>query len=473
MLEIIKQFVNDFSVTEYVGAIIGLLVTIATFYNFISNRLKEEKNEIIEKHIITTESINSYINDINNQLYYQPSIYKSLLHNILDFLTKNLGELKVFSFNSFSKHYVISFIYSFFFFYFVWLLGGNGQIGSLKFIDNIYDRSFITFFIIIETLIVYILIKKIKIYTFLNEKGKSLFLNFLLIINIILFSLIYGVHFGIIIFISFAILGTITLITTSLKETVPLLNKVLMIGFGIIVVLGLLLVTWLISIMLIGVILKEDLAVNLQIIGITETNIVIFLFALILPFINAIFDYISMYFSRFFAYKILKTHSKLKIILDALLDLIVAIILLYLLAVTLFYVVDLINIYFIKEKALFIPIETYKAQLLANPFNKDILWVTLMFISTLVPTILHLFLATYSILAYWFTKPHLHDLVAQLSNLKPNDPNYLKKENTAKGLVSYRLASIIKIYLFIGSLLLIVLSIVVFMLLLKKGLYVL
>lgn len=476
MLEIVKEFVNDFAVTEYVGAIVGIVFSIATFYSFVSNRLKEEKNEIIEKHIFTKESINAYIKDIDNQIHYNPSLYKLLLFDVLDFLNKYLGDLKLFSFKSFSKHYVISFIYSFLFFYFGWLVGANGEIGTLRFIENIEDRSFITFLIIIELIIVYILIrnlKKIKIYTSLNEKNISLLFNFILIVNLIVFSFIYGVYFGLIIFISFGIFGIVILITISLRETVSPFSKVLMIGLGVIAVVGLLLMAWYHSIMFIEIILKEDLVINSQVIGITETSVVVFLFAIVLPFINAIFDYVSMYFSRFFAHEILKTYSKFKIFLDALLDLIVAVILFYLLAETLFYVVDLTNVYLIKEKALFVPIETYKTQLLVNPFNKDVLWITLMFISTLIPTFLHLFLATYTLMAYWLTKPHLHYLVEELNNLKPNDPDYFKKDKIAKHLVSYRLGSMIKVYLFIGTLLLILLGTVVLMLLLKKGLYVL
>jgi hypothetical protein len=178
-----------------------------------------------------------------------------------------------------------------------------------------------------------------------------------------------------------------------------------------------------------------------------------------------------MYVSRFFAYKILHTNSKIKIFFDAILDLIVAIILLYLLAQTLFSIVEYTNIYFIQDKALFIPIESYKTQLLVNPFQKDILWITLMFISTLIPTILHLFLATYALLAYWITKPHLHSLSTQLIDLQPNDKNYLKKEKIANKLVLYRLSSLLRVYFFIGATLLFLLGTLILMLIIKKGLY--
>jgi hypothetical protein len=135
-LELLEKFVNDFSVGEYVGYIVGVILALVAFLNFIQNRIKEEKNEIIEKHLITKESIDEYIRNISGQLNHHPSLYKSLLSDVLNFLNKYLGELKLFSLKGFGTHYLISFLYSYFFFYLAWLLGGNGQIGILNFITN-------------------------------------------------------------------------------------------------------------------------------------------------------------------------------------------------------------------------------------------------------------------------------------------------------------------------------------------------
>ncbi|RUM67984.1 MAG: hypothetical protein DSZ06_00005, partial [Sulfurospirillum sp.] len=205
--------------------------------------------------------------------------------------------------------------------------------------------------------------------------------------------------------------------------------------------------------------------------GIFGDTILVFLFFILLPFINAIFDYISMYFSRLYAENILKTTSKFKIFWELILDAIIAVVLLFSLAYTLYHGLDFVNNNVIKDKELFIPIEYYKKQILHNPLHKDVLWITMMFFSTIIPTLLHMFLAIYAFIGTIMTKPHIHELVNNLNLLKPNDPNYLKKEEVALGLARVRLADKIQWYI-LGEVLLIVLFLVVLsMLLIKKGFF--
>jgi phosphatidylglycerophosphatase A len=200
-------------------------------------------------------------------------------------------------------------------------------------------------------------------------------------------------------------------------------------------------------------------------------NILLILFFIILPLVNSIFDYLSMYFSRYFASKILETDKKLVILLDLIYDFLIAIVLLFILSFTLFFITDITNTFIIKDEARFIPIETYKTQILNNPFDKDILWITLMFISTLIPTFLHFLLATYAIMASFAIKPHLHTLSDELKTLLPNDPDCLKKEEIAKSLVHYRISGVIKWHIFFMILDFIFCCLAIVLIMMTKGIY--
>jgi len=439
MIEILNGFVNDYSISEYTGFIIALVLTLVGFIKFVFEKIKEEKNEIIEKHLISVESINAHSQKINQLIKYHPSLYKNLLEDTLIEFSKLLGNIQLFSSKAFEKHFTYSLIYSFAFFYLVWFFGGDGTVGQYQFIPN-NNRLIISTFLIFTILFFLYFFRKLEMACW---QIYSAILTLISISIVIIGMINHNIFF---------LIGGLTGV---IIQAVVLNIYILIIPFIILLII-------------------VGLGLFIELEKTTMSNIIFYLFFFfILPFINSIFDYISMYFSRFFAYKILKTNSKGKIILDLFLDFFIAFILLYSLAQTLFYVIDLINTYFIKDELLFIPIQFYKEQFLINPFGQDVLWITLMFISTLIPTLLHFFLATYSFLAYLLTKPHLHELVLQLNELKANDPNYLKKEEIANGLVYYRLSSIIKLYLFVGTVLIIILVITILMLLLKKGLYVL
>ena len=105
------------------------------------------------------------------------------------------------------------------------------------------------------------------------------------------------------------------------------------------------------------------------------------------------------------------------------------------------------------------------------PFDKDILWITLMFISTLIPTFLHFLLAIYAIMARFRIKPHLHVLSDELKNLLPNDPDYLKKEKTAMSLANYRLSRVIKWHIFFMILDFIFCCLAIVLIMMTKGIY--
>jgi len=399
-----------------------------TFLWFIGNELKDKQQFIVENLLTTIESTSSYADHIQKDIKPDTFLYKTYLQKTLNFLDKYLEEIKRISFSTWNKHFTYSFIYSFFFFYISWLLGASGDIGNLTLIED-ENRLIISFFIFFEIITSFLLFTRLQeIQTFLRKK-------------IPYFSRLN--NWQILIIVAIGIIGIV------------LIGKVITMGLKVGVVAEVILM-----ITVVGVILsKEEIGImKIVIIGtiivfilnrINSTTILYLLFFLILPFINSIFDYISMYYSRLFAQKILKTDSKLKVFFDIIIDSIIAIVLLFGLAFTLFYTLEYANSLITDEKLL-IPIEAYKMQLLNNPFDKEVLWITLMFFSTLIPTLAHLVLGLYSLIALRVIKPHLEKVVNELNSLKDNDPNSFKKYLIAKELAVYELSRMLNIYMIIG-----------------------
>jgi len=191
---------------------------------------------------------------------------------------------------------------------------------------------------------------------------------------------------------------------------------------------------------------------------------------MLLPVINAIFDYISMYISRRLSTKILNITETWKIFLDILLDLFFALFLLGGLAFSLYFVIDLFNVHFIKEASLRIPLLTYREHFFTlNFWHEDMAWISMMFISTLIPTLAHLFIGFYAIYGTLVTKPHLHILVSKLQTVAPNTKNNLEKEELYIRVVKYELTNIVKIQIYAGIFLISTFLIVLIAFSLKVG----
>jgi len=443
VLEKIKQFVVSLPPEYVFGIFIATLLAFPFFINYVRNQLKEEKQYIMKNLLTTKESIDSFKNEINEQLKFNPSLYKLLLKDVLNFLNKYLGPLKLFSYQAFDKHLLFSLIYSFVFLYLVWLFGGDGKIGTLEVIPN-KNRVIVSLYLIFEIIIIYLLSSHAKqIRNFLAKQVPYFSHQSNTWQALLVAAIVVGVGVGVIAGWVVDVVGVVAAVV---------------VGVGVVaaVVVG-----------VVGVVTVVGVVVSTLINHIDPNTILYLLFFLILPLINAIFDYISMLFSRYFAKKILETHNKWKVFLDLVLDLLIAALLFVALALTLFYVIEFSNVHIIKDEALLIPIETYKTQLMSNPFDKDVLWITLMFVSTLLPTLMHLFLGLYSFVAFVLVKPHLHKLVEELNKLELK--NNHKKEIVAKDLAQYRLADMMKVYIIIGMILVVAFSITLLMLLIKIG----
>ena len=400
-----------------------------TFLWFIKNELKEKQQFIVDNLLTTIESTSSYADSIQKNIKPDTFLYKTYLQKTLNFLNKYLGDLKVFSFSTGEKHFTYSLIYSFFFFYITWIFGSSGNIGNLNYLSDENQSSYSLYLIFMSISTYYLLIiQRQKIQTFLItfvpnlsklNKNKQ---------DIILYSILVLIILDIGGLIGLGLIAIYVIVLVKIQLIKELNYEIKLIIFGI---------------LLIKVLLNILLYAQLN------ENILSLLFFFILPFINSIFDYISMYFSRLFAQKILKTNSKWEVFIDIIIDTVIAITLLFGLAFTLFYTLEYANSLITDEKLL-IPIEAYKTQLLSNPFNKEVLWITLMFFSTLIPTLAHLVLGLYSLIALRVIKPHLEKVVNELNSLKDNDPNSFKKYLIAKELAVYELSRMLNIYMIIG-----------------------
>ncbi len=95
----------------------------------------------------------------------------------------------------------------------------------------------------------------------------------------------------------------------------------------------------------------------------------------------------------------------------------------------------------------------------------------MMFISTFIPTLLHLFLAIFAMLGNLFTKPHLHKLTEQIEKIKL-EGNIRKNEELAKKLARYNFVKKIRLHLFVQSILVFCMFFLVCLLIIKKSNYI-
>jgi len=433
-----------------------LLFFIVSLLATIIFRARDDLNkraELLFKDTVTNEdTVKAYQDKLIPELKYKPSIYRTILYKTLGLLDQRLGEWRLFSLKALEAHFKFSLIYSFFFFYLVWLLGGISNIGTIKIFPN-PDRLITSLYLIFEIVISYLSVRSFNnigifiqnsLFSIKNNNIKDIkdIIEIVLVVGVLVVVIIIVLVVGVLV-----VLGVLVSLSGIVAGGVGYI-VLLVVGFIVGGFIGFLLVVVLGGGVVLGGFLES---------GANEESIILIIFFLILPFINTSFDYISMIVSRYYSQKMLKD-TKIELLGHLLVDLVIAIVLLILLAYSLYAVVELTNIYIIKKEELFIPIEAYKHQLLIDPFARDVLWITLMFVSTLIPTLLHLILGLYSLLAMIIVKPHLHNLDKELKEI--NFENNLQKKSICEGLAQYELASSMKWYIFM-SMFLILLSIFV------------
>ena len=430
MVEDLLTLLTD---NKQITILISLIGTLYWLWQKVRKELNEKKRELMSDILTTQTSVDSFKAEIEQKLTHSPNLYKEELTKVLGFLEKYLEPLKLLSSKAFEKHFIFSLIYSFLFFYLVWLFGGDGKVGEHQFIPN-ENRLGISLYLIFEIVTLYFLfayagkLQKSPWFSRLNNIWAEL-----LVVVTVVGVVVVGVG-GV----AVAVVGREVAVGGIGVLLVGVVGAVIVAGAGagVGVGVGVAAVVGAVAVGAVGAVAG----------GVDSTNILYLLFFFILPFINAIFDYLSMIASRFFAQKILQTHKKLTIFWDILWDLLIASLLFVGLAFTLFYLLDFSNHAFIKDEALFIPIEHYKSLLLSgNIFHPDVLWITLMFVSTLIPTFIHLYLFLYSLMAFVMVQPHLHQVVDALEKLDLE--NQHQKELVAYDLADYRLTNYLRIHI--------------------------
>ncbi|MBF0379843.1 MAG: hypothetical protein HQL69_02430 [Magnetococcales bacterium] len=115
------------------------------------------------------------------------------------------------------------------------------------------------------------------------------------------------------------------------------------------------------------------------------------LFFFILPVTNAILDWISWGISRGMGHLILKTHRIKMMVTHTLIDFVVATFLLSFLAFLLAGSIEALNI-FAENQGQSRPLDLANllGELSSHPFEFHVLWVTIMLLSTLAPTVIHI-----------------------------------------------------------------------------------
>jgi hypothetical protein len=116
------------------------------------------------------------------------------------------------------------------------------------------------------------------------------------------------------------------------------------------------------------------------------------LFWVFLPLANALLDWLSWAISRALGREILRRQSWATVLKHGLLDAVLAVVLLVLLAMLLAAGIEAVNLWFAGQGSK-PPVDA--ARLLDGardqPFGPGGLWVTMMLVSTLIPTLLHVF----------------------------------------------------------------------------------
>ncbi len=164
------------------------------------------------------------------------------------------------------------------------------------------------------------------------------------------------------------------------------------------------------------------LSLEWKFVKIETQTIFYFFFLIILPFINGFMDFVSLGISRILGKKIYDdiTRKTLKTVLFHFsLDLAAAVLLLVFLIFAICFGMQLFNIFVAKKTELVIDLPNLIESAKQAPFGPDGLWITLMLLSTLVPTFAHFVIAFTGIFTIYIT-PNLREKLADLLEQERN-----------------------------------------------------
>lgn len=373
---------------EFIAVFIAFFVGFYKYYYALVNG-ELSKNELIE-------TLHKY----RYLEFYKQRLKKALL-NLDSSLGKPSWSIKFIK-NNIIFHYGLSIIYVFSIYYFLWIFKGTEAFSTINLLESelsIRSRIFICLGFLLILFGIYYLEKKKEKLTSL-ELHKRIFSLVGAMVGVGIISIIKGVHISAGFLIALAL---ILIATTSFvhQKTITLrITSIGIFGFGSII-----------SFVILGIF---DYFYAKSFFG--EMTISIYLFLIILPMINAQFDFVSLSISRYFSNKIANDNSILLILIHLLLDIVFAVILLLILVNFLYHAIEYINGFIDLKKS--IPIKNILFNTMQNPFSLDNIWVTSMLFSTLLPTLIHFLLAVVTFLLYaskissWY--------IVKIKNMKEN-----------------------------------------------------
>jgi len=148
-------FINSFSYTEYITALVSLITIFVSLLILHHITIQNRAKEYIGRNYLNEETMKAYENRIQENLPdIKNSLYKQYLSIILNSLNKFFGELKFFSLKTFDKHLQITYVYSFLFFYLSWLFGGSANIGTIELLPS-ENKFLVTLALLFEIILFY------------------------------------------------------------------------------------------------------------------------------------------------------------------------------------------------------------------------------------------------------------------------------------------------------------------------------
>ncbi len=135
-------------------------------------------------------------------------------------------------------------------------------------------------------------------------------------------------------------------------------------------------------------------------------------FFIILPCTNGAMDFISFLISRILGRKIEKDEKICSFLWHFAIDFIAAVTLLVLLIFGITFLTEIFNILIIKNPKLMINLPEIIENAKAEPWGAKGLWITLMLISTLIPTFSHFIIAFVGAYTLYFTPAKIREAIA-------------------------------------------------------------
>lgn len=138
-----------------------------------------------------------------------------------------------------------------------------------------------------------------------------------------------------------------------------------------------------------------------NIIGVDIISVSLLYFFVVLPFFNGAMDAVSLSISRLFAQSILEKKKKSIIFTHIMFDIFISFSLLFVLITSFFFITQLFNYLMPRGSAYIIETDIMFKSLIRTPLSTDSIWLYVMFMSTLIPTFMHLFTTVSSLIFYY------------------------------------------------------------------------